>query len=234
MYLFYCPDILTTPYLSEDESMHCIRVLRHKVGDEVLVTDGKGTTYHTRIVAADSRRCEVQIVSSTPQQRSHNFHLHLLVAPPKNIDRLDWLIEKCTEIGVDEFTLLRCRFSEREEVKHIDRLERIILSACKQSLNPFVPILHNMTPLTDTLSLPGQKFIAHCYETDKRELKDEVVRLRPLQDVSIYIGPEGDFSEEEVQQALNTGAIPVGLGKSRLRIETATIVACNTILLYND
>lgn len=239
MYLFYCPDIEMKQTLSEEESAHCVRVLRYSVDDEILITDGKGTTYTARITNPHPKHCDFEILSREKQEPHHAFHLHIAVAPTKNIERLEWAIEKCVEIGVNEITPLLCRFSERKQLR-TDRLEKIILSAAKQSLTPYLPVLHELTPYDEFIKRQAlsrnderlsQKFIAHCYKEDKRVLKDEIERGR---DVLVLIGPEGDFSEQEVQDALALGFIPVSLGNSRLRTETAAVVACHTAVLINE
>jgi 16S rRNA (uracil1498-N3)-methyltransferase len=234
MYLFYCPDIEKQQTLSEEESGHCVRVLRYTTGDEILITDGKGTTYTSRITNPHPKHCDFEIVSCEKQERHHHFHLHIAIAPTKNIERMEWAIEKCVEIGVDEITPLLCRFSERKTLR-TDRLEKIILSAAKQSLTPYLPVLHELTPYDTFIREQAQKnqqnFIAHCYKEDKRVLKDEIERGR---DVLVLIGPEDDFSEKEVADALALGFIPVSLGNSRLRTETAAIVACHTAVLINE
>jgi 16S rRNA (uracil1498-N3)-methyltransferase len=235
MYLFYCPDIETKHTLSEEESGHCVRVLRYSAGDEILITDGKGTTYTARITNPHPKHCDFEILTAEKQEPHHAFHLHIAIAPTKNIERLEWAIEKCVEIGVDEITPLLCRFSERKQLR-TDRLEKIILSAAKQSLTPYLPVLHELTPYEEFISgqrseVSVQKFIAHCYKEDKRVLKDEIERGR---DVLVMIGPEGDFSEQEVADALASGFVPVSLGNSRLRTETAGVVACHTAVLINS
>ena len=258
MYL-YTPDIATSHTLSEEESQHCVRVLRYDRGDEILLTDGRGTTYTARITNPHPKHCEFDILSSQKQEPHHHFHLHIAIAPTKNIERLEWAIEKCTEIGVDEITPLLCRFSERKTLR-LDRLEKIVLSAAKQSLTPYLPILHELTPfdefikthsanavsglsgaagLTAEGGLSGAAglYIAHCYEQDKRELKDEITlhsKLSTLNSITILIGPEGDFSEAEIDLALKNGYVPVSLGNSRLRTETAAVVACHTAILLNE
>ena len=168
MYLFYTPDIDTSHCLPEEESGHCVRVLRYDRGDAILLTDGRGTTYTARITNPHPKHCEFEIISQEWQQKSHPFHLHIAIAPTKNVERLEWMVEKCTEIGIDEITPLLCRFSERKTLR-TDRLEKIILSAAKQSLTPYLPTLHELTDYetfmreyahnkhTDT-----DKFIAHC------------------------------------------------------------------------
>ena len=229
MYLFYTPNIQTSRCLSEEESGHCVRVLRYTRGDEILLTDGRGMTYTARITNPHPKHCEFEVIASEQQVRSHSFHLHLAVAPPKNIERFEWMVEKCTEIGVDEITPLLCRFSERKQLR-TDRLEKIILSAAKQSLMAYLPKLNELTDF-DTLVrnvAEQDKFIAHCYKKDKRVLRDEIKTGR---DAIILIGPEGDFSEQEIQHALSAGFVPVSLGDSRLRTETAGVVACHTAVL---
>ncbi|MCQ2325679.1 MAG: 16S rRNA (uracil(1498)-N(3))-methyltransferase [Paludibacteraceae bacterium] len=267
MYLFYTPDIEQNHCLSEEESQHCVRVLRYDRGDEILLTDGRGTTYQARITNPHPKHCEFEILSSQKQEPHHHFHLHIAIAPTKNIERLEWMVEKCTEIGVDEITPLLCRFSERKQLR-TDRLEKIILSAAKQSLTPYLPVLHDLTKFEDfislnstlsttlnsTLSTLNYKYIAHCYERDKRSLKDEILslnsklsttlnsklsttlnsKLSTLHSITILIGPEGDFSEQEVDLALQNGYVPVSLGNSRLRTETAGVVACHTAILLNE
>jgi len=235
MYLFYCPDIETKQTLSEEESGHCVRVLRYTAGDEILITDGRGTTYTARITNPHPKHCDFEILSREKQEPHHAFHLHIAIAPTKNIERLEWAIEKCVEIGVDEITPLLCRFSERKQLR-TDRLEKIILSAAKQSLTPYLPVLHELTPYDEFINsqrsaLSVQKFIAHCYKEDKRVLKEEIEHGK---DVLVLIGPEGDFSEKEVADALALGFIPVSLGNSRLRTETAAVVACHTAVLVNE
>ena len=235
MYLFYTPDIETSCFLSEEESAHCVRVLRYDRGDEILLTDGRGTTYHARITNPHPRHCEFEILSQEKQEKTHNIYLHVAIAPTKNIERLEWMMEKCTEIGVDEITPLLCRFSERKNLR-VDRLEKIILSAAKQSLTPYLPKLNELTDFATLMQQYGgnediDKYIAHCYKDEKRELKDAIRKGR---DVLILIGPEGDFSEQEVEMAIANGFVPVGLGRSRLRTETASVVACHTAVLLNE
>ena len=235
MYLFYTPEIETSHFLSEEESAHCVRVLRYDRGDEILLTDGRGTTYHARITNPHPRHCEFEILNQEKQEKTHKIYLHVAIAPTKNIERLEWMVEKCTEIGVDEITPILCRFSERKNLRN-DRLEKVILSAAKQSLTPYLPKLN---PLTDFAALMQRyggntemdKYIAHCYKDEKCELKDV---LRKGRDVLILIGPEGDFSEQEVESAIAKSFIPVGLGRSRLRTETAGVVACHTVVLLNE
>ena len=232
MYLFYCPDIESKQTLSEEESGHCVRVLRYSVGDEILITDGKGTTYNARITNPHPKHCDFEIIRSEKQQPHHAFHLHIAIAPTKNIERLEWAIEKCVEIGVDEITPLLCRFSERKQLR-IDRLQKIILSAAKQSLTPYLPKLNEMTDCTEFIRGTEEetRFIAHCYKEDKRDLRNEI---KPGKSVVVMIGPEGDFSEQEIAEALQHNFVPVSLGDSRLRTETAGIVACHICNLFSN
>lgn len=234
MILYYAPDILSTPVLPEEESQHCVRVLRHTRGDEIVVTDGQGTFYTCRIVNPSQHRCEVEILRADEQPLNHTNYVHIIIAPTKNMDRLEWMIEKCVEIGVDEITPIVCRYSERKNVNE-ERLQKIVISAAKQSLKARFPKLNPLTPIMDVLSnkqLPDgmehQLFIAHCYDEDKRELSREIKQATYVQ---VLIGPEGDFSEQEIRSALEAGYIPVSLGNSRLRTETAGLVACHTAIL---
>lgn len=240
MYLFYTPQLASTQpnaqgwfgTLSEEESGHCVRVLRYGTGDQILLTDGQGTTYDARITNPHPKRCEFEVIRAEKQEKGHDFYLHIAIAPTKNIERLEWMVEKCTEIGVDEITPLLCHFSERKQIR-IDRLEKIVLSAAKQSLSPYLPKLNDLTKFETLVKAAQQedRFIAHCYKEDKRELKDQIVKGHS---VLVLIGPEGDFSEEEIKEALSCGFVPVGLGKKRLRTETAGVVACHTAVLLNE
>lgn len=234
MYLFYAPDIKETLTLPEEESGHCVQVLRRTVGDEILVTDGVGQLYHCVVTNPHRKHCEVRIESVETPEPLHEGHIHIGIAPTKNIDRTEWSIEKCVEMGVDEITLLLCDHSERKTV-NIDRLQKILVSAAKQSLKTRFPILHPLTKMTD-LHVEGDRFIAHCIEgykasENKGALKDQIVRGHAT---TILIGPEGDFSPEEVNWALANGYQPVSLGAARLRTETAAIVACHTAVLINE
>lgn len=234
MYLFYAPNIAVEPVLPEEESGHCVQVLRRTVGDEILVTDGVGQLYHCVVTNPHRKHCEVRIESVETPEPLHEGHIHIGIAPTKNIDRTEWSIEKCVEMGVDEITLLLCDHSERKTV-NIDRLQKILVSAAKQSLKTRFPVLHPLTKMTD-LQSEGDRFIAHCIEgykasENKGALKDQIVRGHST---TVLIGPEGDFSPEEVNWALANGYQPVSLGAARLRTETAAIVACHTAVLLNS
>lgn len=229
MHVFYTPDIANTQELPEEEAGHCLRVLRLGIGDEVMLTDGRGFFYQAVIAAATQKRCMVKIVSKTEQEPFWGGHLHLALAPTKNMDRMEWLAEKATEIGFDELTFLNCRFSERKVIK-TDRIEKIVVSAVKQSLKARKPVVNEMTDFRKFMErdFSGRKFIAHCYEGEKPLLRDV---LHPDEDAVILVGPEGDFSPEEVTLAMEKGFQPVSLGKSRLRTETAALVAVHLMNL---
>lgn len=231
MHVFYAPDIELTHQLPEEESMHCVRVLRLKEGDKISITDGKGSFYTAVISAAHQKRCLVEILEKHPQPALWTGYLHLAIAPTKNMDRNEWFAEKATEIGFDELTFLNCRFSERKVIKN-ERIEKILVSAIKQSLKARLPKLNEMTPFETFIRQPfeGQKFIAHCHDGEKQELKK---CIDPTGNALILIGPEGDFCEEEVAKAIEQGFIPVSISNSRLRTETAALVACHTLNLFH-
>ena len=230
MHVFYTPDIQTRAELPEEEAQHCIRVLRLNIGDQITLTDGKGYFYRAEISAATNKRCMVNILETTYQEPLWNGHLHIAMAPTKNMDRTEWFAEKATEIGFDELTFLNCRFSERKVIK-TERISKILVSAIKQSLKARLPQLNEMTDFNKFITQPfkGQKFIAHCYEGEKPLLKDV---FHKGEDALVLIGPEGDFSEEEVKKAIGKGFRPISLGKSRLRTETAALVA--TMVINSD
>lgn len=233
MHLFYTPNIDHEIYLlDETESGHCIRVLRLKKGDTVNLIDGRGGFYTAVIEKPDPRRCEVKVVDKKENFGKRNYSLHLAVAPTKSIDRFEWLLEKATEIGVDEITPLLCEHSERKHIR-TDRLMKVITSSVKQSLTAYHPKLNELTPFRDFLEkdFEGTKLIAHCYESEKPHIKHT---LPPNGRYTILIGPEGDFSEEEVGLAIKAGFSPISLGNSRLRTETAGVVACCAVAMVNE
>lgn len=229
--IFYTPDILTASVLSPEESLHCVRVLRMKEGDEILLTDGKGSFFDAVITNAHQKHCGVNILKTIASPKTWDFSLHIAFAPTKNIDRVEWFAEKATEIGIDHFSPLLCFHSERRQMKY-DRFEKILVSAMKQSQKACLPQLDEMVSFSEFVKqdFKGRKFIAHCYEGEKKHLKDI---YKPKEDVLILIGPEGDFSEQEVAEALRNGFEPITLGESRLRTETAALVACHTIHALN-
>ncbi|MEG1333166.1 MAG: 16S rRNA (uracil(1498)-N(3))-methyltransferase [Bacteroides sp.] len=227
MHVFYTPDIQIKAELPEEEAQHCIRVLRLTTGDEITLTDGKGCFYRAEISAATNKRCMVTILETIGQDPLWEGHLHIAMGPTKNMDRNEWFAEKATEIGMDELSFLNCRYSERKVIK-TERIEKILISAMKQSLEARLPKLNPMIDFDKFIEqkFDGQKFIAHCYEGEKPLLKDVFKRG---EDTLVLIGPEGDFSEEEVKKALDKGFVAISLGKSRLRTETAALVACHTL-----
>ncbi len=232
MHVFYTPDIAVDGELPEEEAGHCLRVLRLGVGDEVMLTDGKGFFYKAVITAATGKRCQVKVVETIGQAPLWNGHLHLAMAPTKNMDRIEWFAEKATEIGFDELSFVNCRFSERKVIK-TERIEKIVVSAVKQSLKARKPLVNELTDFGKFIQqkFEGQKFIAHCYEGEKPLLKDVLI---PGKDAVVLIGPEGDFSPEEVQKAEAAGFQAISLGKSRLRTETAALVAVHIMNLFNQ
>ena len=233
MELFYSSDIEGgICRLDHDESGHCVKVLRHRAGDEISVIDGCGTLYRCRITSDSHKGVEAMVLDKTEDWGAHPYRLHMAVCPTKNNDRYEWFAEKATEIGFDELTFLDCRFSERKVVK-TERVEKILVSAMKQSLKPTLPILNGMTPFDKFINyrFGGKKFIAHCYDGDKLPLMQA---LQCGEDALVLIGPEGDFSPEEVQKAIANGFQPITLGHSRLRTETAALVAVHTMNLVNS
>jgi 16S rRNA (uracil1498-N3)-methyltransferase len=234
MQLFYTPDINPSHpqyFLSEEESKHCIRVLRLEAGAEVQLIDGRGGLYTAEIKDAHPKRTILQINNVITAYNKRNHYLHIAVAPTKNIERLEWFLEKATEIGIDEISLIICQRSERKEAK-TDRLNKIITSAIKQSLKAYHPILNEPQQLSKFLSQPfnGQKFIAHCENGDKTSLQSELEKHNRY---LILIGPEGDFSPNEIDAALQSEYKAITLGESRLRTETAALEACFEVNFLN-
>lgn len=233
MNIYYIPEVMgDTAQLDETESGHAIRVMRLVKGDQILVTDGKGTWYDGVISVPHPKRCEVTLTRSDRTPDNRNYFLAIAVAPTKNSDRMEWFTEKATEIGIDRIIPIRCRFSERKNINR-ERLEKIAVSAMKQSLKASLPGIDDLTGFSDLISMPfeGRKLIAHCYPGEKPNLFRTV---QPGENVLILIGPEGDFSPDEVDSAINAGFQEVSLGDSRLRTETAALVACHTVALANQ
>ena len=232
MHVFYTPDIDTCDELPPDEAAHCLRVLRLSAGDEVMLTDGRGTMRRAVIASTEGKHCRVEVTETIPRPPLWTGHLHVAVAPTKNIDRMEWLAEKVTEIGIDELTFLDCRYSERRVVK-TERVEKVVVSAVKQSLKARMPRVNDIIPFRRFIdeTTATQRFIAHCREGEKTLLRDA---FRPGEDTVVLIGPEGDFSDEEVAYALQAGFRPVSLGPSRLRTETAALVALHTMNLLSQ
>ena len=226
MQLFYAPDITPPLYtLSEEESKHCVRVLRLGRGDTLHITDGRGNLFCCEITDDNPKRCTVRVTETRAGWEALPYSLTMAVAPTKNADRFEWFLEKATEVGVSEIVPLLCERSERRALK-IERAERVVVSAMKQSLKAFCPALRPLTPLADLLAEPfdGRRLIAHCDapRMEKRHLFDT---LRPHENLLVLIGPEGDFSPAEIDAALRAGFEEITLGRQRLRTETAAVVA---------
>ncbi|NJO03575.1 MAG: 16S rRNA (uracil(1498)-N(3))-methyltransferase [Bacteroidia bacterium] len=232
MHLFYVPDI-SPGWLPPEESHHCIQVMRLKVGDEIYLSDGVGTLYRAVLQNEHPKKCAFEIREQWPGFQKRNYAIHLAIAPPKNTDRLEWLVEKSVELGVDEISFLRCERSERKQIK-TDRLEKVAISAMKQSLKTYLPQIRDMISFdkfVETLAGAPDKFIAWLPEEPPEHLLQKLV---PGRSYCILVGPEGDFSPREVECALKNGFQSVSLGISRLRTETAGIVACHLCHLKNE
>lgn len=216
--------------MNPDESKHCIRVLRLQKDDVVQLIDGRGGLFEAVIVSPDPKRTQLKIINETREYQKRNHYLHIAIAPTKNIERLEWFLEKATEIGIDEISPIICDRSERKEVKK-ERLDKVITSAVKQSLKAYHPKLNEALKYKDFIkNISGQGYIAHCMEAEKAQLKDQIT----LNDrYTILIGPEGDFTPAELELALDYQCKPISLGTSRLRTETAALEACFEINLLN-
>lgn len=224
MHLFYTPDINGSEYLlNEEESKHCTKVLRLKENDIVYLVDGNGGFYKAAISVISGKKCLLNILETQKDFGKRNYRLHIAIAPTKNIDRIEWFIEKATEIGIDEITPIICHRSERRVVK-TDRLEKIAVSAMKQSIKAYLPKINEAQNFNDFIKTAHSplKCIAHCLPENKQDLKSIIPSQK---EVLILIGPEGDFTPQEIELALKNNFIPVTLGESRLRTETAGIMA---------
>lgn len=224
---FYVPDAAQVNELPADEAMHAMRVLRLKGGDELFLMDGVGNFYRAQVTIAATHHCYYEILEVLPQERQWKGHFHLAIAPTKMMDRMEWMVEKATEVGVDEISFLNCAFSERRVVKN-PRIEKIIVSAMKQSHKAWKPVLNEMSTFAHFIEQPraGVKYIAHCYDEIPRvNLFDELRKTPDETEMTVLIGPEGDFSIDEVRQAVDHGYQSVSLGTSRLRTETAGLAA---------
>ena len=232
MQLFYEPEFSHEKnFLNEEESRHCAKVLRHKQGDVIYITNGKGNQFEAKIIKANPKRCEFEILQTTTAP-GKNYHIHVGIAPTKNNDRIEWFIEKSTEIGIDEITPILCHYSDRHKLR-LDRLEKKAISAMKQSLKSILPKINPIVKFNQWISNHAQnpqKFIAH-YQLQNKSLHKEAI---PGHSYIILIGPEGDFADEEIKYASDLGFIPVNLGTSRLRTETAALIACHTLNLINQ
>lgn len=225
MIQFFAPDIEVTPILPESDSQHCVKVLRKRLGDTIDVIDGKGYRYVCRIVDPHHKHTMVEVVEKIAQPLPWQHDITIAVAPTKHIDRMEWLVEKLVEVGVDRIVPLRCRYSERKEIK-VDRLQKIAVAAMKQSLKAVLPRIDEMTPFADFINSVDtqQRFIAYCAEGIPRRELTHIYNKNTS--VCVLIGPEGDFSEEEIRGAFECGFQPVTLGDNRLRTETAALYAC--------
>ena len=246
MNLFYTPDITTPSYtLNEEESKHAVRVLRMNEGDVLYLVDGAGGFYKAQISEANAKRCTVKVIETQKEYNKRSVYLHIAIAPTKSIDRIEWFLEKATEIGIDEVTPIECEHSERTIVKP-ERLNKVLVSAMKQSVKAYLPKLNEMADYEKFVkqSFNGEKFIAHCNpvltsgSSPSGEERKEKIHLKNIyskgENTLILIGPEGDFSPKEVELALQNGFKEISLGKSRLRTETAALLACTTINIINE
>ena len=234
MHLFYFPDLSSeTVSLDEDESKHAVRVLRLAKGDAVELVDGKGTRATAEVDDDHPKRCTLRMISRQHESTHRKFRLHIAVAPTKNADRLEWFTEKAVEIGIDSISLIHCDHSEKEKVK-TERLEKLAIAAMKQSQQSWLPEIRPVQSFTEFLRQcpsQAQRFIAHCEETEKRHLGSAA---QPGGEYIVLIGPEGDFSPEEIKAAIAAGFIPVSLGETRLRTETAALYALTAIHFVNS
>ena len=244
---FYVPEAASQVELPAEEATHALRVLRLKGGDEIFLMDGEGSFYRAEVTAASSKRCLYEIKETMPQERAWKGHIHLAIAPTKMMERIEWMAEKATEIGFDELSFLNCQFSERKVVK-TPRIDKIVISAVKQSHKAWKPVVNELESFKDFIQTPrpGRKFICHCYEEiEKKDFFREIFSLShgadaksasssasadtkdasSSADITVLVGPEGDFSIDEVRLALENGYESVSLGTSRLRTETAGLVA---------
>lgn len=249
---FYVPEAATQVELPAEEATHALRVLRLKGGDEIFLMDGEGSFYRAEVTAASSKRCLYEIKETMPQKRAWKGHIHLAIAPTKMMERIEWMAEKATEIGFDELSFLNCQFSERKVVK-TPRIDKIVISAVKQSHKAWKPVVNELVSFKEFIQTPrpGRKFICHCYEeVEKKDFFTEISGIlnevhapaasessnadiataaesptADAADITVLVGPEGDFSIDEVRLALENGYESVSLGTSRLRTETAGLVA---------
>ncbi|MCB9360940.1 MAG: 16S rRNA (uracil(1498)-N(3))-methyltransferase [Flavobacteriales bacterium] len=234
MNIFYTPNITATSnfVLDETESKHAIKVLRLNQGDKICLVDGTGTFYTAEIINAHAKKCEVKIFEKNTEENNKPI-IHIAIAPTKNNDRLEWFIEKTTEIGITTISPIICDHSERKVLK-TERLEKRAISAMKQSLKATLPIINeavSFKSFIDSTSENTEKYIAHCYDEHQQHLKEIYTTGK---DCLVLIGPEGDFSLQEIELALKNGFKPISLGKSRLRTETAGLIACNILNLLNE
>ena len=227
MQLFFSEITDNSVNFSLDEKKHLTKVLRKKVGDELSVIDGKGYLYIVRITSLEKNSSQIEIIRKEKKEKNHNYYLHIAIAPTKNISRFEWFLEKATEIGIDEITPIICQRSERKKI-NIQRCNRILISSIKQSLKFYKPKLNEPSNFSDFIKekLEGDKLIAHCLKTEKNKINKSNQKK-----YIILIGPEGDFTENEITNALKNGFKATTLGNSRLRTETAGIIAAHSVNL---
>jgi 16S rRNA (uracil1498-N3)-methyltransferase len=227
---FYVPCAATLTELPQEEAQHAIKVLRLREGDTIFLMDGKGTFYRAEVSMVSNKHCAYDIIETIPQERSWKNHLHIVMAPTKMMERTEWMAEKATEIGIDEFSFLECQFSERRTLRS-DRIDKIVVSATKQSRKAWKPVVNDMQSFRSFVEQPrnGLKFICHCYnEIERKDLFDTLNTLdssEATEPVTVLVGPEGDFSLDEVRLAMQHGYISASLGSQRLRTETAALSA---------
>jgi 16S rRNA (uracil1498-N3)-methyltransferase len=235
MHLFYTPDIAAPNYvLNEDESKHCIRVLRLQQGDRIQLIDGKGGWHEAKITDDNAKKCAVTITNSRTEVGKRAYNIHIAIAPTKNMDRLEWFVEKATEIGIDEISLITCDNSERTVVKP-ERLEKVAIAAMKQSMKAYLPKINEVISYKEFIEKNKnnivQKYIAHCINNKSVHLKK---KYSANESAIILIGPEGDFNLSEVKMAIDNAFSEISLGDSRLRTETAALYACTVINIINE
>lgn len=233
MNIFYEPDFSEhNSLLSKSESFHCVKVLRMKAGDKLFITNGKGLLYEARLIKPDPKACLVEIANIAVDYGKRPFKLHIAIAPTKSIDRFEWFLEKATECGIDAITPLLCEYSERKIIKPA-RLEKVLIAAMKQSGRACVPVLRPIMKFSEFLNQEFQEdcFIAHCAKGEKRKLHGTI---KEGQDILFVVGPEGDFSENEISMAVAKGFKAISMGSHRLRTETAAVVACVQINAINE
>jgi len=218
--------------LNEDESLHCVKVLRHKVGDIIQVIDGNGTRAIGKIEAAHAKQCAVSLTEKEVVKQTRNYNIHIAIAPTKNIERIEWFVEKAVEIGVDEISFIKCKNSERTVIKD-DRLKKVAEAAVKQSQQAFIPKLNSLVDFKEFIKkdISDVKLIAHCEKESKQHIKQYISTNKSF---TVLIGPEGDFTKDEIAIALSSSYLPVALGDSRLRTETAGLFACNALAVINS
>ena len=224
---FFVPKADTQTELPQDEASHALRVLRLQTGDELFLMDGEGVFYRAEVAMTSNKHCYYNIIETLPQEKTWNGHIHLAMAPTKMMERVEWMAEKATEIGFDELSFLNCHFSERKQLRK-DRVEKIVVSAVKQSRKPWMPVVNDMMPFSEIIKKHPKGFICHCYdEVPRTDFFEEInnANIGEDEEVMVLVGPEGDFSIEEVKMAVEAGYKSVSLGSARLRTETAGLSA---------